>query len=317
MSTSTMHLCAAREIELAQAGMPATKIELMPIGAFELVGRDGKTTTQSGTLTDADAVIKHSMEQATAGMLPIDFDHSFERKDVTQGVAAGWITALSAEGDRIMAEVEWSSAGREALMGKTYRFVSPVFMVEDQTGHVRQIVRAALTNLPALPMLKQVASQADPAPSGDPELSVDARLTSLLAEALGLDATAGPDAIVAALVKRLDANTSAPPQSVPAEAVATFVATQALERQNEDNARKVTAAMQAGKLPPAMEQWGHDLVKSNPEAFDAFVASSPLALGPVFGLDGRPEDTGQAGPNSGTAAASIEMQLGLPEGSLS
>ncbi|MEM6372556.1 MAG: phage protease [Pseudomonadota bacterium] len=60
------------------------------------------------------------------------------------------------------------------------------------------------------------------------------------------------------------------------------------ERRKEKVERRVTAAMQAGKLPPALKTWGHALALENPDAFDTFVAGSPLDILTPSGISGNP-----------------------------
>ena len=55
---------------------------------------------------------------------------------------AGWITALEVDGARILASVDWTAAGRAAVMTREYRFISPAFNVSAPTGgEVRRIWR--------------------------------------------------------------------------------------------------------------------------------------------------------------------------------
>lgn len=99
------------------------------------------------------------MALAPGGVLPIDFDHrSFAGQGKSESRAAGWISGLSVEGDRIMASVDWMPEGRKALEERAYRFISPVFD-NLPSGEVVRIGGAGLVNNPALPQLRQLASQ--------------------------------------------------------------------------------------------------------------------------------------------------------------
>lgn len=138
-----------------------------------------------------------------------------------------------------------------------------------------------------------------------------------MAQALGLDADATPDEIVAALLSRVAAAPATADSgngAVPMEAVAKYMSDQAEARRLEIGKQKVTAAMQAGKLPPVMASWATELVNTNPASFDAFLDTSPFDLLAPSGLDGVPPEfsTQRVGSN----ADSITDQLGLARGSL-
>lgn len=105
----------------------------------------------------------------------IDFEHRSERKP-RDSEAAGWITGIGLDGQKVMADVEWTSKGEQAIKDKRYLFVSPAYgKYRDETGaeHDDTLCSTALTNKPALgslPMLTlaseeslQAALEDDPA----------------------------------------------------------------------------------------------------------------------------------------------------------
>jgi hypothetical protein len=69
-------------------------------------------------------------------------------------------------GGAIQGRVEWTPAAARMLTDKAYRFISPVFefdrpagaALDAQTGRVGRILRAALTNNPAMPQLPAIAA---------------------------------------------------------------------------------------------------------------------------------------------------------------
>ena len=318
MTVSALHTCAAAPLDLGDGAPLPTQIELLPLGRFELQDRTGLQVTQNGQVTDAPALIARSLEMATGGAFPIDFDHGLDDGGTKDGRAAGWIMGLSVQRDRIVGDVEWSADGAAALAGKMYRYVSPTFYTEEATGEVLYIARAGLTNMPALPMLKRLAARSDasqPKPNA-PDVPQD-QLQTVMAQALGLDADATPNEIVAALLSRVAA---APPAAesgtgtVPMEAVVKYMSDQADARRLEIGQQKVTAAMQAGKLPPVMASWATELANTNPASFDAFMQTSPFDLASKSGIDGVPPGT--IAPSAGSNADSITDQLGLARGSL-
>jgi phage I-like protein len=86
------------------------------------------------------------------GRALVDFEHRSERKP-RDSQAAGWITGVSLDGDRIMADVEWTKEGAKAIRSKRYLFVSPAFGPhENERGEKFEDVlhSCALTNKPQL-----------------------------------------------------------------------------------------------------------------------------------------------------------------------
>lgn len=320
MTSPNLCTCAGSELTLGGDGALPSQIELMPTGSFRLVDLSGAENDALVSVADTDAVISRSLANAPSGVLPIDFDHGLDGRGAKDGSAAGWITGLTVKGDRIVADVEWTKLGESALRDKTYRFVSPTFYAHPHTGEVLHISRAGLTNTPALPMLKQLAAQADPKPAAmakDADETDDLR--AALIDVLGLKKGVTAQEIVAALVRHMSATTAAATagrgDAIPVEVVATYVAGQQDERRKEQAQRKVTAAMQAGKLPPVLEAWGQTLALENPDAFDTFVAGSLLDMLTPSGTDGTPPQIASAMAGH-SPAEQIERQLGITPGTL-
>ena len=95
--------------------------------------------------------------QANLSKLPgqkavIDLDHRSERSP-RNSEAAGWINGIDIEGERVMANIEWTPMGETAIRERRYQFFSPVYgPYSDDKGdtHPDTLVSAALTNKPAL-----------------------------------------------------------------------------------------------------------------------------------------------------------------------
>lgn len=248
-------------------GPPPGRIELMPVGVVRLA--DGRGPFR---LDRAAEVAARSLAAAPGGVLPVDFDHALDGQGAGDGRAAGWITALAVEGERVVAEVEWTEDGRRAIEGRSYRFVSPVFTVSPG-GVVTAILRAGLTNKPAMPQLRQIASRGG---GMDPHLKT-------IAAALGLGAEADGEAVAAAVAERLGAGAPEPDPAayVPVAAVAALSAQVAAlqgEAARERAERAVTAAMSAGKLVPALEGWARAYAAKDPEGFRAWVEGQPAIV---------------------------------------
>jgi phage I-like protein len=102
------------------------------------------------------------------GGLPIDFDHAtlLAAPGGSPAPAAGWIRDFRIVAGAIEGRVEWPRRGADALGGREYRFISPVFSFERpngvrddaMVGRVLLIRGAALTNNPALSQLPALAA---------------------------------------------------------------------------------------------------------------------------------------------------------------
>lgn len=274
---------------------PPDWIELLPVGDFRL--GDGRAAPTMRVLDPAE-VIRTSLASAAGGILPIDFDHrSFAKQGEQDSRAAGWITALKVEGQRIMASVEWTADGRAALEGRAYRFLSPVFK-HLKDGRVVVIEGAGLVNIPALPQLRQLASKESPDMNPIEEIAgvlglaadkpdeIVARVTALAATETKLASitkaagVTGEDAVTQ-VCARLTAKAPDPAAFVPMAAFQE-VQTQLASLQKDVQGDKVEAALErardAGKLVPAMEEWATQLASKDLDAFEGWAAAAPVVV---------------------------------------
>jgi phage I-like protein len=89
----------------------------------------------------------------------IDLDHRSERAP-RNSEAAGWVKGIDIEGEKVMADVEWTPIGESAVGEKRYQFFSPVYGPwRDEKGneHSDTLVSVALTNKPALTGLPTIS----------------------------------------------------------------------------------------------------------------------------------------------------------------
>lgn len=327
---ASLFATAAAIAAVTDAG-PVARIQLLPLG--DMVLRDGRKFRIAGKAA-AEAVIAHTKAYAGKMELAVDYDHQTELAAV-KGVggrapAAGWISAasLTVEDDGIYGTVEWTPAATAALSAREYRYLSPTFW-NDKAGNVLVIKGAGLVNIPAIDALASLA-----ATDLNPETQMD---YSKIATALGLAATATEAEILAAIAKLAGEDvgemvaTAATALGLATTAslkdilgAATTAATKTLEIdpkafvpmaaflelqasvasfQTDKTADAVTAALAAGKLSPAMKDWGLALCKSDPAAFAAFVDKAPVIVG------GAGADLGAKPDFDGTAATLTETEL--------
>lgn len=288
MTNPVRQICA-----LSFSAEASDRIELIPVGPFKTQDR-----RPVFTLADPAGVIARSFSLAAGGLLPIDFDHrSFGKPADTR--AAGWISAMSVEGDRVMASVEWTAEGRAALESRAYRFLSPVFKTDRVTDEVLLIEGAGLVNYPALPELRQLASREDDMdlseviagllglPVDNPD-AIQGRITALLgaetqlasiSRAAGVE---GADAVTQ-ICSRLN---NAPGRPDPAQfapmSIVNDLQRQLASLQDERNTSRVDDALEAaraaGKLVPSAEDWARQYASKDLEGFKTWVAAAPAVF---------------------------------------
>lgn len=94
---------------------------------------------------------RKNLSKLPGGEALIDFEHRSERKP-RDSSAAGWITGIDIDGDRVMADARWTPKGERAIRDEEYRFVSPVFGPTEVEGEMLEeaLPSVALTNKPFL-----------------------------------------------------------------------------------------------------------------------------------------------------------------------
>lgn len=289
MTNLVRNICAFS----ALADAPAARIELIPVGAFATA--DGRKPDFN--LDHPAAVIAASLAAAPGNVLPIDFDHrSFAGQGSADSRAAGWITGMEVDGQRIMASVEWTAEGRRALQRRSYRFVSPVFKNRPD-GQVVLIEGAGLVNNPALPQLRQLASKeitmepiakiaAALGIAADKPDDLVARVTALVACETQLASittaakVSGADAVTQ-ICNRLTTAAPDPTQFVPKASFDTLQ-TQFASLQTTVKAGLVETALEKardeGKLTPDMEAWATQLASKDLGEFEAWVKVAPVRV---------------------------------------
>lgn len=125
---------------------PPEWIELIPAGP-DVEGLDGRRWRNDSP----DRIVTAFNERGRP--LVIDWEHSTENRapNGLDAPAAGWVDRLEVRAGAIWGHVkEWTARARQQLAEKAYRFLSPVFQFEKQSGCIVALTSAALTNAPNL-----------------------------------------------------------------------------------------------------------------------------------------------------------------------
>ena len=190
------------EIQAATANAPqggADGVWLKVFPAGTVAARDGRGPYNSGGLAELKAAIQRTLDRAGKTEVMVDYDHQsyFGVKDGVGGTAkaAGWIREWQVRDDGIWARVAWTDAAAAAIKANEYRYLSPLF-THDKHNNLGVILSVALTNTPAIDDVVAQAARAT--------LENEMDFMAKLRKALGLDDSAGEDAILAAIGKMAD-----------------------------------------------------------------------------------------------------------------
>ena len=322
-------------------------VHLMPDGEFAAMdGRPGSIKGSKTRVWRLDAALaERIVAAANARQTPlvVDYEHQSLLGDKPAGgvPAAGWIEALAYfPGLGLFARVSWTPRAKAYIDADEYRYISPAFHFDKDSGAITALVNAALTNTPALDGLCPVAAAQIP-PNTPEETAMDKQLLALLRALLGLADDADVAAILAALNKVNEGVTvlacktipealaakAQPPadpdpaKHVPVEAaagmqdkIAALTAQIAeLAAQSKQGAvdGQIDAALADGRLDKALETWARELGKSDVKSLEAYLS----ARKPIAALVGKLQTQGAPPPADSTALSAednyVIKQLGL------
>jgi phage I-like protein len=259
-------------------------VHLLPSGRF--AGRDGRGPW---VIENMNGIIEETRRYAGKNLLAIDYDHQIDNsaKNGKPAPAAGWIKGLQSRTDGLWGLVEWTAKAAAQIENKEFLYLSPVFNFLPGTGEVKRLLRAGLTNNPALELTALASAEGN---------TMDEDFIKQLRKLLGLDEIAEPDAVIQAINELVTAKQSVNADPGQYVSIGDFksVVTELQQMKHtvtEEDARlAVTTAINNFCLPPSLESWGLALCRSDRKAFDGFVNEiSPLLKALRFGqTGGRP-----------------------------
>jgi phage I-like protein len=267
---------------------------LIPAGTF--LGRDGRGPY---TLADPERVLA---EFAARGAdLCVDYDHQSLSAAEKQGPvpASGWIKALESREDGIWGRIDWTERAQAHLAAKEYRYLSPVFSFNPQTGEVVRLDGAApsrqgasmeefleqlrwLLNLPVGATADDIKAHLEKIKQ---QIEAGQTAGEAMSKLLGLPAGTALAEIATAVQARVG-QAPDPAQWVPKaeyERVANALAQNTADQKAARVDQVVRAAMAAAKISPALEGWARDYANRDLEAFNAYVAKTPAIVADAHG----------------------------------
>lgn len=165
------HVTAATLVALAACafalpaladGSNTIEMQLTPAGNFR--STDGRPEGVSAWRIDAE-IAARVIDRFSKRVNPpvLDYEHQTLRKEENgqPAPAAGWITALQwREGSGLWATVELTERAMSWIRTGEYKFVSPVFAYDAETGELLAMQMAAITNDPAIDGMEPLALRA-------------------------------------------------------------------------------------------------------------------------------------------------------------
>lgn len=152
---------AACILELASG---ERELQLLPAGKFR--AHDGRPTDAPAWYIDAALAQRLiAAARARANPLVIDYEHQTlnAEKNGQTAPAAGWWDAKNMvwrEGQGLfITDVTWTEKASAMIAAGEYKFFSPVFKYDKQTGAVTAILMGALTNYPAIDGMEALAAR--------------------------------------------------------------------------------------------------------------------------------------------------------------
>jgi phage I-like protein len=312
VATEAAALAAAVEVVGAD-GAVKTDFLVLPYGD-PIEARDGrKWILRAGDHAARVLAATRATLGGTAMMIDYDHQAAYAADGVgNRAEAAGWVSDIRAEADGIHVTVDWTDDARAALAARKYRYISPDFRFSKASGEVTRVIRAGLTNSPALD-LPALAHVRGATPGEVPDMKT-LTLASTALTALAAAFAVKPDeldeakvlACVADLVKARDGNAAALASlrtelklDADADEAAVLAAVQSVAKAGAPDPSKfvpkagydelaarlsaieearvlasVDQAVADGKIAPSMKQWAIDLGKKDEPALAAYIAGS-------------------------------------------
>lgn len=190
-------LQAALNFEFPQDVAEAPEWICLIPGVVNLVGRDGRSWINSDPAGIVAKFVADSKD------MPMDWEHATELKAPKgeEAPAAGWFKELQVREDgSVWGRIEWTDKGREAVASKAYRYISPVFVYERETGRIVKLTSVGLTNRPNLQLPALNREQQHEADQ-EKEMSMNQVQFAALLTALGLAASATPEQAINQVTK--------------------------------------------------------------------------------------------------------------------
>jgi len=141
--TALVALVAAPAYALPEGEAPPTEFKMLSAGVNH--------TEKGDFVFDADAAEACMSFWGGKGVeLSFDYEHQSLQDPPIEAPAAGWWTPEVRDGALYATNIRWTARAAKYLSAKEYRYFSPAFNFDKETGQVLRIINCALTNNPAM-----------------------------------------------------------------------------------------------------------------------------------------------------------------------
>lgn len=192
--------------------------QIMPAGQFRsLDGQSDKVASGFWYIDQAIAKRVIADRLTKSNDLLFDYEHQTlnSKENGQPAPAAGWAKNAKlewVEGKGLfIKDVEWTAKAKQLIKDKEYRYISPVFSYNKQTGEVVSLKHIAITNDPAIDGMQDLIALKSTQTTNQPEQTMHPLLLQLLARAgITIDPNATPTDLAAltALFDTEDAKTA-------------------------------------------------------------------------------------------------------------
>lgn len=247
--------------ETAKSG-DVIEVQICPIGEFNNLSEDGWHLQ----VCDREA-LKHVAEMFKEPIL-VDFDHASEEGEHTE--AAAWIESLRFDEESgLWGSFRFTDKGAEAISGRRYRFVSPVWNT-DKNDRPEKLLRVGLTNRPQIggkPILNSVRKHKPPEVS--PETPKENPEMDKLKELLGLAPESSDEDVLSAVTALKGEVEAAKAQKAEAEA-------EAFANANTEDETEKEALKNAYKAAPEVAKTLVNAFKAKKQPKETEIPEKPL-----------------------------------------
>ncbi len=299
---------ATLSVELQVDQKAPSEIQLTPVGFFR--AKDGRPEElPDGWYIDESVSREIIYDTYYVNERVIDYEHQSLRTEGNgqPAPAAGWFGALQWRESGLWAiNVVWTPTAQQMIVDKEYRYISPVIQYDPKTGHVLDVLMAALTNNPAIDGMANIAPLTIKAlhqrklnteqlkQNGDKEMKLSELLAVLglpegtteesALEALSTlkensrTATASVATLTAQVASLEKASATVnPAEFVPIAVVADMqskLAALTAQASHESVDLMISDAIESGHLLPSQKKWATELGKTDQAALSNFIATA-------------------------------------------
>lgn len=152
---------AACQFEI-DAAQPGKLVQLFPAGQFRATdGRPDDVKVGYWYIDASAAATLIAERQSRTNDLLFDYEHQTltTQENGKPAPASGWgknINLVWQDNGLFITDVDWTAAAREAIAKREYRYISPVFTYDKDSGRVIKLLHVAITNFPAIDGMKEL-----------------------------------------------------------------------------------------------------------------------------------------------------------------